>query len=102
VVLRDRAATSGASHAWPGNVRELEQCVRRILLTGACRPATQAPPAPTASWLDAISRGDLPAERLLALYCAELHRRHGTYEKVAAITGLDRRTVKKHVSAAGA
>jgi DNA-binding NtrC family response regulator len=101
-VVRAIERDLGREHAWPGNVRELEQCVRRILLTGACRPATQAPPAPTASWLDAISRGDLPAERLLALYCAELHRRHGTYEKVAAITGLDRRTVKKHVSAAGA
>ncbi len=101
-VVRGIERDLGREHGWPGNVRELEQCVRRILLTGACRPATQAPPTPTASWLDAISRGDLPAERLLALYCAELHRRHGTYEKVAAITGLDRRTVKKHVSAAGA
>ncbi|MBN8613154.1 MAG: sigma-54-dependent Fis family transcriptional regulator [Deltaproteobacteria bacterium] len=90
----------GRDHPWPGNVRELEQCVRRVLLTGACRPASHAAPTPTASWLDAIGRGDLPAEQLLALYCAELHRRHGTYEKVAAITGLDRRTVKKHVTAA--
>lgn len=92
----------GRDHPWPGNVRELEQCVRRILLTGACRPAQSAAPTPASSWLDAIGRGDLPAEQLLALYCAELHKRHGTYEKVAAITGLDRRTVKKHVTAASA
>ena len=99
-VIRAIERDLGRDHGWPGNVRELEQCVRRILLTGACRPASHAAPAPTASWLDAIGRGDLPAERLLALYCAELYRRHGTYEKVASITGLDRRTVKKHVSAA--
>ncbi|MBX7193855.1 MAG: sigma 54-interacting transcriptional regulator [Sandaracinaceae bacterium] len=92
----------GPAHPWPGNVRELEQCVRRVLLTGGCRAASHAPAAPTAAWLDAIAKGDLPAERLLGLYCAELHRRHGTYEKVAAITGLDRRTVKKHVTAADA
>jgi hypothetical protein len=88
-------------HGWPGNVRELEQCVRRVLLTGSCR-APVRPPAPTGSWLDAVSRGELEAERLVSLYCAELHRRHGTYEKVAAITGLDRRTVKRHVLAASA
>jgi hypothetical protein len=100
-ILRAIERDLGPAHGWPGNVRELEQCVRRVLLTGACRQ-TEASAAPAAGWLDAIARGDVPAERLLALYCAELHRRHRTYERVASITGLDRRTVKKHVSAAQA
>lgn len=91
----------GPAHPWPGNVRELEQCVRRVLLTGGCRATSRtAPPGPAASWLDAVARGELEAERLVSLYCHELHRRHRTYEKVAAITGLDRRTVKRHVLAA--
>jgi len=89
----------GPEHPWPGNVRELEQCVRRVLLTGGCRAPTRSAPSPAASWLDAVGRGDLPAERVLAVYCAALHDKHGTYEKVAAITGLDRRTVKRHVLA---
>ena len=86
-------------YAWPGNVRELEQCVRRVLLTGACAPDTTAPTKTLTAdpfWLKA-DEGDLDAKQLLAGYCALLHQRHGTYEKVAQITGLDRRTVRKHV-----
>lgn len=90
-----------SGYAWPGNVRELEQCVRRVLLTGRCGPDTSAPSKTGHAdpfWLKA-DEGDLDAKQLLAGYCALLHQRHGTYEKVAQITGLDRRTVRKHVLA---
>lgn len=88
-------------YAWPGNVRELEQCVRRILLTGSCGPDTAAPTTQLHTdpfWLKA-DEGELDAKELLAGYCALLHQKHGTYEQVAKITGLDRRTVRKHVLA---
>jgi sigma-54 specific flagellar transcriptional regulator A len=84
----------GAAHHYAGNVRELEQCVRRVLLTGSCAlNETRAAPA-TALVLES----DTPsAEQLIARYCADLHRKTGSYVEVARITGLDRRTVKKHV-----
>ncbi len=88
----------GPGHGWPGNVRELEQCVRRVLLTGRCGGG--GPGARPGDVEQALGQGTLTAEQLLALYCATLHRQHGTYEKVSRITGLDRRTVKKHVLAA--
>lgn len=87
----------GPDHAWPGNVRELEQATRRILLTGHYEPAFPTTPAGTAPWLDQAQAGALDAESLLAAYCAHLHQRHGTYEEVARLTRLDRRTVKKYI-----
>jgi len=90
----------GEGYAWPGNVRELEQAVRRVLLTGACAPDPCPPesddPAPSRFWLDA-ERGEVDALQLVAGYCALLYEREGSYEAVARITGLDRRTVKKRV-----
>ena len=84
-------------YGWPGNVRELEQTIRRVLITGHCvspqGPAARDPFGPARS-------GALSARELLDVYCAELYRRHGTYEAVAKLTELDRRTVKKHVLAA--
>jgi transcriptional regulator with GAF, ATPase, and Fis domain len=85
----------GASYAWPGNVRELEQCVRQVLLTGRCARSAEAAPSPVAAL-------DASADEMLARYCARLYERHGSYEAVAAIARLDRRTVKKHVLAARA
>ncbi|MCA9605495.1 MAG: sigma-54-dependent Fis family transcriptional regulator [Myxococcales bacterium] len=86
-------------YAWPGNVRELEQCVRRVLLTGhfSPDPAAGAHAEGADDLLGRIREGTLEARDLLAEYCALLHARHGTYEEVARITGLDRRTVKKYV-----
>jgi DNA-binding CsgD family transcriptional regulator len=40
----------------------------------------------------------MAAAEVLAEYCHLLHQQHGTYEAVARITGLDRRTVKKHIN----
>jgi DNA-binding NtrC family response regulator len=87
----------GADYAWPGNVRELEQSVRRVLLCG--QYAVQRPALQTA--LDqlhaGIDAGDYNAQGLLSDYCKHLYAMHGTYEAVARITSLDRRTVKKHI-----
>ncbi len=90
----------GAHYRWPGNVRELEQAVRRILLTGRYRGEEGVADAnPAARMAETISQGRFDAQGLLSAYCALLHRRYGTYEEVARITGLDRRTVKKYVLA---
>jgi DNA-binding NtrC family response regulator len=92
-----------ADYAWPGNVRELEQAVRRILLTGRNvatgndAAARSAPGAAEGDLVDALRRGALSADNLVAGYCRLLYARSGNFSEVAARTGLDRRTVKKHV-----
>lgn len=79
-----------ADYAWPGNVREFEQTVRRLLLTGTCRPhrqgATQKDPPPKS------------AAEVMQEYCRSLYEKFGSYEMVARTAGLDRRTVKKYIS----
>jgi DNA-binding NtrC family response regulator len=91
----------GAGYDWPGNVRELEQAVRRVLLDR--RYAGDAG-TPSGGWQERLTRGieasALDAAALVRGYCALLYQRFGTYEEVARRTGLDRRTVKKHVAAA--
>jgi transcriptional regulator with GAF, ATPase, and Fis domain len=109
----------GPDYPWPGNVRELEQCVRRVVLTrryagdrlegrecrrAICTPADRLPRAARGG-ADADARlleaaGDESAKGLLVRYCKALYARHGTYEEVARRTGLDRRTVKAHVTGA--
>jgi len=88
-----------ADYPWPGNVRELEQAVRRILVTSDYRGE---PPATATDaqqrLLFAINDGTLNAQQLLTSYCHLLYRRHGTYEEVARLTNLDRRTVKKYLT----
>ena len=87
-----------AGYPWPGNVRELEQAVRRVLLTGryaGYSPASEAAGADTLA--DELRSGVLSAQQLMARYCAMLYRQSGSYEEVARRTGLDRRTVRKHV-----
>lgn len=88
-----------ADYSWPGNVRELEQAIRRLVLNrtyaGERMPAKLADP----SFSVKVEDGQMSAAELLAGYCAQLHARCGTYEEVAKITGLDRRTVKKYVLA---
>jgi sigma-54 specific flagellar transcriptional regulator A len=92
------AAVLPADYAWPGNVRELEQAVRRILLTGEhVAPAREQPPTAGDALLRAMDEGTLTADELIAGYCRKLYQRSANYSEVAARTGLDRRTVRKHV-----
>jgi len=88
-----------ADYPWPGNVRELEQALRRVILNGRYIP--DALPGEPASeidaWLAAAEAGSLDAGELLGGYCRRLYDRLGTYEAVARVTGLDRRTVKRHI-----
>ena len=84
------------NYSWPGNVRELEQAVRRTVLgrtySGELTTQKNLP-----LWVESAMSGKLNAVELLSAYCNSLYSELGTYEKVAAITGLDRRTVKKHI-----
>ena len=88
----------GPNYHWPGNVRELEQATRRILLT---RHYSGDMSSVSASLKDRLQRAideeSVNAQELLSSYCAILYQRHGTYEEVALITKLDRRTVKKYI-----
>jgi len=89
----------GRDYAWPGNVRELEQSVRRVLLTQSYRgDRGSVSPDLRAAILEGIDAGAYSARELLSDYCSLLYSRHGTYEAVAQRTGLDRRTVKKHIA----
>ncbi|MFC1826597.1 sigma-54-dependent transcriptional regulator [Thermodesulfobacteriota bacterium] len=91
----------GPDYEWPGNVRELEQAVRRILLTKQYKgDLCDAAPIKPVQFIKDIEDGNLNAQEIMTSYCSMLYEKHGTYEKVAEITRLDRRTVKKYIMAA--
>ena len=83
-------------YSWPGNIRELEQCVRQILLKGIYH-WQQEGGTNYDVLADLMERGSLSASQLLATYCRTLYNRLGTYEAVAKLIQLDRRTVKKYI-----
>ncbi len=88
----------GSNYHWPGNVRELAQCVRRVIIKRDYEGDNANMPADLAVRFFAdIDEGRLNAQQVLAGYCARLYQKYGTYEQVARITRLDRRTVKKHI-----
>ncbi len=88
----------GSDYSWPGNVRELEQAVRRILLTGCYSGDTREIPAgPHDSIIQGMDNETIDAQGVLSAYCSFFYERHRTYEEVARISGLDRRTVKKYI-----
>ena len=96
-------AELGATPQFRGNVRELEQCVRRVLVSGHARAdaaeaaSSLAESGEAGTLASVLAHAELSAEALLDQYCSALHARTGSYVEVARITGLDRRTVKKHI-----
>ncbi|RLD09211.1 MAG: sigma-54-dependent Fis family transcriptional regulator [Chlamydiae bacterium] len=88
----------GKNYPWPGNVRELEQCVRRILLTNQYKGDKKTVSKNLQNKIATdITAENYDAQNLIADYCKLLYQRYGTYQDVAQITKLDRRTVKKYM-----
>ncbi|MEW6600487.1 MAG: sigma 54-interacting transcriptional regulator [Nitrospirota bacterium] len=91
-----------SDYPWPGNVRELEQAVRRIILTRHYSgDIIDMPEGAHDHLIKEIRDGAMDADGILSLYCRTLYERHGTYEEVARISNLDRRTVKKYLQRTG-
>ncbi|MBE0536999.1 MAG: sigma 54-interacting transcriptional regulator [Phycisphaerae bacterium] len=89
----------GPDYPWPGNVRELAQCIRRVIIKHDYQG--QTPTAAPFAGPVASPDGRLPnAQQLVSQYCMSLYAQHGSYEKVAGITKLDSRTVKKYIQTA--
>jgi transcriptional regulator with AAA-type ATPase domain len=85
-------------YPWPGNIRELEQCVRRMLLNRTYTWETSREEQDRIKdFQERYIDGRFSSGELLSNYCRRLYAQYGTYEKVAAITALDRRTVKKYI-----
>ena len=83
------------SYHWPGNVRQLEQTIRAIIINGEiAEPRTIEQPS---SWQQQVIKQQLNAQQVLSQYCKALYVEKGSYEAVADVSGLDRRTVKKHI-----
>ncbi|WP_457553672.1 sigma-54-dependent transcriptional regulator [Desulfobacula sp.] len=91
----------GMDYQWPGNVRELEQCVRSVLLRRDYKGNQTRGEKKSVSLKQQLTQGildqNIDVSSLVSGYCKLLHDTVGTYEKVAALTGLDRRTIKKHI-----
>ena len=91
----------GKHYQWPGNVRELEQCVRSVLLRRDYTGQEVLNPELTGlaqTLSQGIEEQTIAVPDLVAGYCKLLYDEKGTYEQVARVTGLDRRTVKKHIT----
>ena len=86
------------NYAWLGNVRELEQCIRQICITGQYQfnsTATQTTKLHQFTLSENLQENS--SQKLLQHYCRFLYANYGTYEAVARIAQLDRRTVKKYI-----
>lgn len=83
-------------YPWKGNIRELEQCVRRILISGKYSWSKKANDG-IENLAEKMAHTGMTAQQLLSQYCTALYSKVKTYEGVAKITDLDRRTVKKYI-----
>lgn len=93
----------GPYYHWPGNVRELEQCVRSVLLRRTYKGSNETSETSedlTEQLMNGIRNKNMDLSALVSGYCTLLYEKHGTYEKVARQTGMDRRTVKKYINGA--
>lgn len=93
----------GKNYEWPGNVRELEQCVRSVLLRRDYK-GKQKEEKESLSLAQELAEGirdrKIGVPALISGYCRLLYDETGSFEKVAKLTGLDRRTVKKYIMTA--
>ena len=88
-------ANQPENYPWPGNIRELEQCTRQVLLRNAY---SWQQDSLKSNWLNLLTEQEQPpVHQLLSDYCRHLYHKYGTYEQVARVTELDRRTVKKYI-----
>ncbi|MBF0225305.1 MAG: hypothetical protein HQK76_07600 [Desulfobacterales bacterium] len=51
--------------------------------------------------LTGIEQGTIAANKLISGYCKLLYERYGSFEKVAQLIQLDRRTVSKYIHESG-
>lgn len=94
----------GLDYSWPGNVRELEQCLRNLLIRGTYTPRDILAPGvvetPSQARMRLFRESTLTAEQAMGEYMRAIYEREGeNLAKTAIITGVDRRTVKKYLSA---
>ncbi|RKY11294.1 MAG: sigma-54-dependent Fis family transcriptional regulator, partial [Planctomycetota bacterium] len=87
----------GRHYPWPGNVRELAQCIRRVILKRNYEGQKEKTQTLQDQLKTGIDSATLTADELLNGYCKMLYGRCDTYEEVARLTGLDRRTIKKRL-----
>ncbi len=93
----------GKNYEWPGNVRELEQCVRSVLLRRDYKgkqKEEKETPSKIQELIEGIRNRHISVPSLVSGYCRLLYEEAKSYEKVAKLTGLDRRTIKKHIMTA--
>ncbi|MCF7853575.1 MAG: sigma 54-interacting transcriptional regulator [Candidatus Pacebacteria bacterium] len=88
----------GRNYSWPGNVRELEQCVRNILIRRSYKPPVRQG-VPSRGRFAGLHEGRFTADELLNQYCAHVYEQCGSYEEAGRRLRLDRRTVKRRVTA---
>jgi DNA-binding NtrC family response regulator len=100
MVVTSLRETLPDDYTWPGNVRELEQAVRRILLNGSYDGVSAAAHSEEDALAGEFRDASLTATELLSRYCRALYARMGSYEQVARLIELDRRTVKKYIERA--
>ena len=93
-----RQLEAHAEHGWLGNVRELEQAIRQVLIKGYYEPLI----LPKESHFSVDQgmcfdgMGEASAEQCLAAYAKHLYQKHRSYEAVARILCVDRRTARKY------
>ncbi|MEN0062112.1 MAG: sigma 54-interacting transcriptional regulator [Myxococcota bacterium] len=92
----------GNDWPWPGNLLELEQCVQTVLIEGRCAPpdANVRLPAPAGRFV-ALEQGTMSLAEVAYQYCRHVWELQGTYKSAAEVLGIDWRTVKNYVEAAG-